>query len=115
MNWFRQDEHGKFLWPGYGENSRVLKWIFERCNDTAEAEETPIGMMPAPESLDLRGLKIKKEAMERLLEVDIEGWLRELPSISEYFEKIGSRLPHAMWDELDGLRERLQKASEEAA
>ncbi|MGI9101187.1 MAG: phosphoenolpyruvate carboxykinase (GTP) [Terriglobales bacterium] len=110
VNWFRQDENGKFLWPGYGENSRILKWVFERCNGTANAVETPIGRMPAPSDLDLRGLDISTSAVGKLLSVDVNGWLLELPLIKEHFDKFGSRLPKGLSDELKKLEERLNKA-----
>ena len=93
MNWFRQDADGKFLWPGYGENSRVLKWVFERVTGTAQAVDTPIGRLPAPGALDLAGLDIAPGALDELLRVDVEGWLAELPLITQHYEKFGARLP----------------------
>ena len=110
VNWFRQDANGKFLWPGYGENSRVLKWVFERCNGTGQAVNTPIGRLPAPNVLDLRGLDVSPAAMAQLLSVDIEGWLAEVPLIREHFAKFGSHLPSGLADELRKLEERLKKA-----
>jgi phosphoenolpyruvate carboxykinase (GTP) len=107
VNWFRKSAEDKFLWPGYAENSRVLKWIFERCDATAEAVETPIGKLPAPGSLDLQGLDIAKEAVAKLLEADSDGWRAELPSIHEHFAKFGSRLPKALTEELAALERRL--------
>ncbi len=110
VNWFRQDASGNFLWPGYGENSRVLKWIFERVNGTAKAEDTPIGRIPARSELDLNGVNVSGETMEELLAVDVDGWLKEVPSIKEHFAKFGSHLPKAMNEELDALEQRLKAA-----
>ena len=110
VNWFRQDANGKFLWPGYGENSRVLKWIFERVSGRGKAIDTPIGRLPAPDALDLMGLTIQPAAMEELLKVDIEGWLTEVPLIREHFETFGEKLPDELYQELNQLEERLQKA-----
>jgi len=110
VNWFRKGEDGKFLWPGYGENSRVLKWVFERVTGTAEAVETPIGRVPAAGALDLSGLKLAEGTMERLLRVDVEGWSAELPQIRDHLEKFGDRLPQGIRTELAGLEQRLQEA-----
>ncbi len=107
VNWFRKGADGKFLWPGYAENSRVLKWIFDRCDGTAEAIDTPIGRLPAEGALDLDGLDISPDAMSELLKVDVAGWKAELPSIREHFSTFGSRLPRALGDELDALEQRL--------
>jgi phosphoenolpyruvate carboxykinase (GTP) len=108
VNWFRKDENGKFLWPGYGENSRVLKWIFERAEGTAGAVSTPIGMMPRPEDLDLSGLSVSPEAISELLRVDREAWSREAEAIGVYYQMYGDRLPSALIDELNALKRRLQ-------
>ena len=110
VNWFRQ-EKGKFLWPGYGDNSRVLKWIFERCDGKVHAKETPIGMLPEAADLDTKGLDIPASALEQLLRVDIEGWLAEAASIREYFAKFGDRLPEGLQLEVKKLDERLRKAT----
>jgi phosphoenolpyruvate carboxykinase (GTP) len=107
VNWFRRDEDGGFLWPGYGENSRVLKWIIERIEGTADATETPIGYVPTPESLDTDGLDMTDEELEAALTVDASEWRDELPQISEWFDKFGDQLPAVLWTELDGLRARL--------
>ena len=109
VNWFRQDENGKFMWPGYGENSRVLKWVFERCDGTAKAVETPIGLLPRPEDLDTQGLDIPPASLSKLLSVDIEGWLAEIPLITQYFDKFGDRLPKQMKEEVAHLEQRLKK------
>ncbi|HVQ24308.1 MAG TPA: phosphoenolpyruvate carboxykinase domain-containing protein, partial [Planctomycetota bacterium] len=93
--------------PGYGENSRVLKWIFERVHGTAQAMDTPIGRLPAPGALDLTGLKLADSALDELLRVDLEGWTNELPVMKKHFEKFGSRLPQGLRDELGALEQRL--------
>ncbi len=110
VNWFRQDENGKFLWPGYGENSRVLKWVFDRCDGKVHAAETPIGLLPNPADLDTKGLDLSAEKMSKLLNVDIDGWLAEVPRIRDHFAKFGDRLPQGMRDEVDALDARLKAA-----
>ena len=110
VNWFRQDENGKFLWPGYGENSRILKWAFERCAGTGKAVDTPIGRMPTPNDIDTRGLDIPASNLAKLLSVDVDGWLAEVPLIREHFAKFGSHLPQGMKEEVDKLEARLKKA-----
>jgi phosphoenolpyruvate carboxykinase (GTP) len=107
VNWFRRDEDGGFLWPGFGENSRVLKWIVERIDGEADAVETPIGHVPTPESLDTDGLDMTPEALAAALDVDVDEWKAELPQIVEWFEKFGDTLPAVLWTELDGLKARL--------
>ncbi|HLH31238.1 MAG TPA: phosphoenolpyruvate carboxykinase (GTP) [Terriglobia bacterium] len=109
VNWFRKDERGKFLWPGYGENSRVLKWIFERCNGTAGAVDTPIGRLPRPEDLDTKGLELPPGALAKLLNVDVPGWLAEIPLINNFFEEMGEHLPAEMREEVSALEQRLKK------
>ncbi|MGH2734049.1 MAG: phosphoenolpyruvate carboxykinase domain-containing protein, partial [Actinomycetota bacterium] len=107
VNWFRRDEEGDFLWPGFGENSRVLKWIVERMDGEAEAVETPIGHVPAPGALDTEGLDMSDEDLLAALDVDVEEWKAEIPQITEWFEKFGDSLPAVLWTELDGLKARL--------
>ena len=107
VNWFRKSG-GKFIWPGYGENSRVLKWIVERVSGETGAQETPIGNLPKAEDLDVGGLDLKPGALEELLTVDREGWLEELASIKEYYATFGGKLPKEMYDQLDALEKRLQ-------
>ena len=111
VNWFRQDKNGKFLWPGYGENSRVLKWVFERCDSKVHAKETPIGRIPDVSDLDTTGLDIKGAQVDELLSVDIEGWLAEVPLIREHFAKFGNRLPKGLQEEVAALEKRLQAAN----
>lgn len=110
VNWFRRDADGGFLWPGFGENSRVLKWVVERLDGKADAVETPIGHVPTPESLDLTGLDIDPAALEAVLRVDPEEWLAEIPQVTEWFTKFGDKLPAVLWAELDALRARLADA-----
>ncbi|WP_435741884.1 phosphoenolpyruvate carboxykinase (GTP) [Nocardioides sp. SYSU DS0663] len=107
VNWFRRDDEGDFLWPGFGENSRVLKWIVERIDGQAAAEETPIGHVPAPGALDIDGLDVSEDVLRRALAVDAEEWKAEIPQIQEWFEKFGDQLPAVLWTELDGLKARL--------
>ena len=110
VNWFRKGPDGKFLWPGYGENGRVLKWICERCEGAGQAVETPIGNLPAPGALDATGLDVPAEAMDELLRVDADGWLAEIPSIEEHYAKFGDKLPRPLRDELAALKSRLEAA-----
>ena len=107
VNWFRKSPEGKFMWPGYAENSRVLKWIFERCDDKAAAKETPVGKLPADGSLDVKGLNVSPDTMAALTKVDAEGWKAELPLIKEHFATFGAKLPKALGDELAALEKRL--------
>ena len=107
VNWFRKDEKGSFLWPGYGENSRVLAWVFRRCDEEAEAEETPIGLVPAPGSIELDGLDVDPDDMAQLLEVDVEDWRKELPAIHQHFARFGDRLPERLREQLTDLERRL--------
>jgi len=111
VNWFRKDDTGRWLWPGYGENSRVLKWVFERCGGKADAIETPIGNLPTRESLDLASMDISDADLSDLLKVDIQGWLDELLSIKEHYAQFGDKLPLALKAELEGLEERLKAAA----
>lgn len=110
VNWFRKDENGDFLWPGYGDNARVLQWIFERVHAAANDIVTPIGGTPAEGSLNITGLKISDEALAELTDVDLEAWLREADSIADYFELFGEKLPVALEIQLRELRERLSIA-----
>ncbi|MGY1623772.1 phosphoenolpyruvate carboxykinase (GTP) [Geodermatophilus sp. SYSU D00965] len=107
VNWFRRDEDGGFLWPGFGENSRVLKWVVERLEGTAAAVETPIGHVPTADALDVAGLDMTPEQVEKALAVDKDEWRAEVPQITEWFQKFGDKLPSTMWDELAILEHRL--------
>ena len=109
VNWFRKTPDGRWLWPGYGENSRVLKWIFERIEGTGKAIETPIGYVPAPGAIDTSDLDISEEDMAELLKVDTDDWLMEVESIKEHYSHFGDRLPQGLRDELAALEKRLLK------
>ncbi|HEY5008007.1 MAG TPA: phosphoenolpyruvate carboxykinase domain-containing protein, partial [Caulobacteraceae bacterium] len=107
VNWFRKDAHGKFMWPGFGENVRVLKWIFQRLEGQAEARETAIGLLPAEGALDVDGLDITPERLEALFEVDPMIWNEEAALIPAFYERFGDRLPPALWREHQALLQRL--------
>jgi len=110
VNWFRRDADGQFLWPGFGDNARVLKWIFERTEGTAKAVETPIGYVPTPNELDTSGLNVSPDAMNQLLRVDEAEWKREASSIREFYARFGEHLPFELRGELDELEGRLNAA-----
>ena len=107
VNWFRRNRDGGFAWPGFGENSRVLKWVVERLEGRADAQETPIGFVPTPESLDLDGVEVSDADLEDALKVDREEWLAEVESIQEWFDRFGDSLPDSIASQLDGLKQRL--------
>jgi phosphoenolpyruvate carboxykinase (GTP) len=107
VNWFRKGTDGKFLWPGFGENVRVLKWILERVEGRAEAQETPIGFVPTPKSLTLDGMNISREALNELLKVNPADWGPELDGINEFLAKFGDDLPAELRAEQAGLAKRL--------
>ena len=107
VNWFRKDADGNFLWPGFGENSRVLEWIFRRCEGKAEAVETPIGLLPAEGEIDIDGLDITEETMRELHNVDAELLKAQLPQMREHLEKFGDKLPAAVMAQLEALEARL--------
>ena len=110
VNWFRKDQDGGFIWPGFGENSRVLEWIFDRCEGTAEAVETPIGRLPTLDGLDFSALDLSQDEIATLLKVDVEGWMSEIPLIESYYESFGDHVPEALWQELQSLKEQLESA-----
>ncbi|MCS6817613.1 MAG: phosphoenolpyruvate carboxykinase (GTP) [Blastocatellia bacterium] len=107
VNWFRTDESGRFLWPGFGENLRVLLWIIERVNGRGDAQETPIGYVPTPQALDLDGLALSKETVRELLRVDPNEWRQEAEAIAEFFRRFGNRLPEELWQQHRQLMRRL--------
>lgn len=111
VNWFRKGADGKFVWPGFGENSRVLKWIVERIEGTAEAQDTPIGRLPTPGSLDLSGLTLKDGALDLLLTVDPAVWREEASLVPGHYQTFGDRLPAELWAELKALQTRLDAAA----
>jgi phosphoenolpyruvate carboxykinase (GTP) len=108
VNWFRKNADGRFIWPGFGENSRVLKWIVERLNGKADAAKSPIGHLPTKEALDTDGLAMDDADLETLLSVDTEVWKQEAALVPEFFEKFGDHLPKALWDEYHDLVRRLE-------
>ncbi|MGI5902248.1 MAG: phosphoenolpyruvate carboxykinase (GTP) [Desulfitobacteriia bacterium] len=112
VNWFNKDEDGSYLWPGYGENSRVIKWILERVSGKGGAVETPIGYLPRPEDIDIQGLDLESGKLEALLKVDREQWLHEVDLIKEYYAGFGERLPIELRAELEALEKRLQEYRE---
>ena len=107
VNWFRKDENGGFLWPGFGENSRVLKWILGRVDGVVEAVETPLGLVPEINGIDTSGLDIEVSAIQKLLEVNSDSWCEEVPLIEEHLKAIGDRLPEEMTSQLDNLKSRI--------
>ena len=107
VNWFRKGADGKWLWPGYGDNSRVLEWVFERVSGRGEAVETPIGHVPAPGAIEIEGTGLSKEDMDELLRVDRDEWRAEVPLIREHFAQFGDRLPSALAGAVDDLERRL--------
>ena len=109
VNWFRTDDNGRYIWPGFGENIRVLKWIIDRVNSRVGAKETAIGLVPRLEEMDLKGLKISKENMEKLFEIDADGWRLEADDVEAFLGKFGSRMPKEMWDELKAMKNKLGK------
>jgi phosphoenolpyruvate carboxykinase (GTP) len=111
VNWFRKGADGKFLWPGYGENVRVLKWILERIEGKGTATETPIGCVPRPDSLTLDGLDVSRATMEDLLRVDAADWTKEHANTGEFFKEFGDRLPDGIREEHRRLGERLQRVT----
>ena len=115
VNWFRKDRNGKFVWPGFGENSRVLKWIVERLDGKAAAVETPIGRLPARGSLDVSGLDITDEQLDLLTSVDVEVWKEEASLVPAHYAIFGDTLPKALWNELEALNARLGEQQSEPA
>ena len=110
VNWFRKDETGGFVWPGFGENARVLEWIFNRCEGSADAIDTPIGLLPTLDGINFEGLNLSETDIATLLKVDIDGWRSELPLIEDYYRTFGDRVPQALYDELMQLKLRLETA-----
>ncbi len=112
VNWFRKDpETGRFIWPGFGENSRVLAWIFRRCEGAVDAEETPVGAIPAPGDIDLDGLDLDAESFEGVRTVDLDALREELPQVREHLETFGDDLPQEMWAQFEALEQRLGAAT----
>ncbi len=108
VNWFLKDSEGKFLWPGFGDNSRILKWIFERTSGAENGVKTPIGVVPAPGSLDTSGLAINEDQLKQLFQINREEWLKEVAGLKEYYKTFDRHLPKGIHDELTSLEERLK-------
>ncbi|MDQ1255755.1 MAG: phosphoenolpyruvate carboxykinase, partial [Candidatus Hydrogenedentes bacterium] len=107
VNWFRKDKEGNFLWPGYGENLRVLEWILQRARGEGKAQETPIGYVPTPDALDMTGLDISPEVTGELLRVNVDDWKKEADEVEKFFNSLGPRMPWELRNELEALRNRL--------
>lgn len=107
VNWFRTDSEGHFIWPGFGDNMRVLDWILKRCEETVDADETAIGYVPKPEDINLEGCSVDEETLKGLLNVDTETWKKEAEGIKEFYKKFGDKLPKELNDELEALESRL--------
>lgn len=114
VNWFRKDEQGKFMWPGFGDNMRVLKWVIERCNGQSEAVKTPVGYVPKTGDIDVSGLDLDPEVVAALLDIDAETWRGEIEEIDKYFATYGDRLPQAIRGQIERIRNEI-KAAEKAA
>ena len=110
VNWFRQDKDGKFLWPGFGENLRVLRWIIERCENRVGCVESPIGLLPDPQDIDVKGLDVAQETMETLLSIDAEQWQEEMISVGEYLDGFGDRLPDSLRQEHQRIMDAMNEA-----
>lgn len=109
VNWFRTDDDGNFIWPGFGDNMRVLLWILDRCDGKADAVETPIGYLPRPEDIDIEGLDLTTDTIRDLLTVDRESWLADVTNIREFYAQIGDHMPKELYEELDKLEANLKK------
>jgi len=107
-NWFRMDEHGKFLWPGYRENLRVLEWILDRCNNTVAARETAIGYVPHAENIDLTGLSLSVETLQKLIAIDNQEWLEDLKGVKKFFRQFKKHFPPELWEEYEAQAKRLK-------
>jgi phosphoenolpyruvate carboxykinase (GTP) len=110
VNWFRTDDNGKFLWPGFGDNLRVLKWILDRAEGRGKAAETPIGFTPTTDAIDRSDLKVSDEVMSKLLKVDPAEWVEAVAGQEDFLKSFGSRMPQAIWDEHNTLAQRIQDA-----
>ena len=110
VNWFRKDENGKFMWPGFGDNLRVLEWIIKRCEDKVDAKDTAIGYIPFAEDINLDGIEdeVSLETLESILDVDKELWKEDVAGIEEFYGKFGDRLPAALVAELNDLKKNLE-------
>jgi phosphoenolpyruvate carboxykinase (GTP) len=107
VNWFKKDDSGKFIWPGFGDNFRVIKWMLGRINGSVDAVETPLGMMPKKGSIDTSGLNISDERYDELFEISAEQWAKELNEAEKFYEQFGGKIPNALIDQLKMLRAKL--------
>ena len=107
VNWFRTDENGNFIWPGFGDNMRVVMWILDRCEGKVGADMTAIGYVPKPEDLNIEGLDLTIDTIKELLSVDKDAWLEDIKNIREFYAFVGDRVPETMYDELNALEARL--------
>ena len=111
VNWFRTDAEGNFIWPGFGDNMRVLMWILDRCEGKVDADITPIGYVPKAEDINIEGLSdVSLDTIKDLLSVDVESWLEDINNIKEFYAQVGERVPQTMYDELAALEARLNAA-----
>jgi phosphoenolpyruvate carboxykinase (GTP) len=108
VNWFRRGKDGRFLWPGFGENSRVLKWVIDRVEGRVTGVDSPIGLAPRPEDLEIEGLDIRSDDLAEALVIDKDEWSSEIPLIEEWFAKIGPKLPAELKVELETLKSRIR-------
>ena len=108
VNWFRTDDEGNFIWPGFGDNLRVLEWILKRCEGKADAVETPIGYVPHAEDINLEGLDFSIDTLKSILEIDKSLWSAEAEGIAEFYKKFGDKLPAELKNQLEGLEARLK-------
>ncbi len=109
VNWFRTDDEGNFIWPGFGDNMRVLMWILARCEDKVDATETAIGYVPKVDDIDITGLDITKDTLADLLSVDKNLWLEDCEGIDSFYKQVGDRVPAELYEELAALKDRLSK------
>ena len=109
VNWFKQDENGNFIWPGFGDNMRVLNWIVDRCEGKADATETAIGYVPKPEDIDLTDLDMDIDTLKSILDVDKDTWTKEAAEIEEHYKKFGDKLPQELRNQLATLKANLEK------
>jgi phosphoenolpyruvate carboxykinase (GTP) len=109
VNWFRRDAQGRFLWPGFGENLRVLKWIIDRCQDQADAAQSPVGNLPLHGGIDLTGLDVSHEHMQQLTEIEPQAWLDELDEVGSFLHRYGPRVPQALHEERERASHELKR------
>jgi phosphoenolpyruvate carboxykinase (GTP) len=114
VNWFRKDNDGKFMWPGFGDNMRVLKWIIERCAGEAEAVQTPIGLVPDTNSIDMTGLQLDPQIINALIDIDPEIWRAEIDDIDKYFSEYGDRLPQGIRNQIERIRREIKQSLQAA-